>query len=210
MQVTGSNRTDEQTKIVSTRLLLSGHDFLMAASVVSEHKEGQAEGEVIDATVCFDTPKTMLVPEALYSPEMNRVYMAVNDLMLGDDECVVVASKDGVVALTAVDKRINTLLSNLENWTVRYTSPLLEGIVGYARAVRITLTDENSYVVVSDHGRLLYAEAFATTDPDNLLFVMNKLREVLSLKGCEVRVSGSGASATAERLTELFADCKAL
>lgn len=225
MQVTGSNRSGEQTKIVSTRLLLSGHDFLMASAAVRDceesltergtNVEGSAEkvcGARIDATVCFDTPRTVLVPETLYSPEMNRGYMAVNDFTLGDDECVVAAVQDGVVALMAVDKQICTLLSNLEaeKWCVHYTSPLLEGVVNYTRAVRITLTAENSYVTISDHGKLQYAEAFATTEPDNLLFVMSRLRELLSLKGYEVRVSGPSADAVAGRLSELWVDCKAL
>ena len=185
--------------------MLSGHDFLMARAALDELAEG-----VRELTVCIDSAKTVLVPAALYSTDMNEGYMAVNDKPVDDDERVVTASCGDVIALMAVDSRIATLLANLDECKVSYTSPLLEGVVGYTRAVRITLTAENTYVVVSDNGKLLYAEVFATTEPENLLFVMSKLNDVLSLKGYEVRVQGDAAPMVVESLAELFADCKIL
>lgn len=184
--------------------MLSGHDFLMARAALEELADAR------ELTVCVDSAKTVLVPAALYSTDMNEGYMAVNDKPVDDDERVVTASCGDMIALMAVDSRIATLLANLDECKVSYTSPLLEGVVGYTRAVRITLTAENTYVVVSDNGKLLYAEVFATTEPDNLMFVMSKLGDVLSLKGYEVRVQGDAAPMVVESLAELFADCKIL
>lgn len=184
--------------------MLSGHDFLMARAALDELADAR------ELIVCVDSAKTVLVPAALYSTDMNEGYMAVNDKPVDDDERVVTAASGDVVALMAVDSRIATLLANLDECKVSYTSPLLEGVVNYTRAVRITLTAENTYVVVSDNGKLLYAEVFATTEPDNLMFVMSKLDDVLSLKGYEVRVQGDAAPMIVESLSELFADCKIL
>ena len=51
--------------------MLSGHDFLMARAALDELAEG-----VRELTVCIDSAKTVLVPAALYSTDMNEGYMA--------------------------------------------------------------------------------------------------------------------------------------
>ena len=92
--------------------MLSGHDFLMARAALDELADAR------ELTVCVDSAKTVLVPAALYSTDMNEGYMAVNDKPVDDDESVVTAASGDVVALMAVDSRIATLLANLEECKV--------------------------------------------------------------------------------------------
>ena len=183
--------------------MLSGHDFLMATSVANE-LYAAAEVEI---AISVDSAKTVLVPAELYAPDMAVGYMCVNDRRPNDDECVIAATKGDIVALMALERRIVQLFEN-PLWRVTYHSPLLDGVVSYARAVRISLTANNCYVTISDNGKLLYAEAFATTEPDNIAFVLGKLREVLRIDGFEVRISGEGSEAVVERLSSMFKDCK--
>lgn len=205
MQVTGSKHPTNHEN-VSTRLMLSGHDFLMATSAV-ENLDGDA---ALNLTVSIDSAKTVLVPAELYTSEMAEGYLAVNDKAAGEGEKCVAAVAAGIVAVMAVDERIVRLLGSNPLWRVTYTSPLLEGVVSYTRAVRVTLTADNTHIVVSDHGKLLYAEVFATTEPDNILFVMTKLCEIMSIANFETRVAGPEAQAVAAMLAEVMTDCKAV
>ena len=66
--------------------MLSGHDFIMARAALDEVAEAR------EISVCIDSAKTVLVPAALYSTDMNEGYMAVNDKPVDDDESVVAAS----------------------------------------------------------------------------------------------------------------------
>ena len=111
------------------------------------------------------------------------------------------------MALIAVGRRLTQAFDN-QPWKVTYTSPLLDGIVSYTKAVRIKTIGQNTYVTISDNGSLQYAEVFATTDPTNIAFVMNKLGEVFKLNRYEIRVSGENAGEIVENLKDAFNNCK--
>jgi len=188
---------------VSTQLLLSGHDFLMAEN----HALALDPNAPANITICIDSAKTVLVPQELYEPALAEGYMAVNDKAVDDDECIVTARKGEIVALMAVSRRLVQAFDN-QSWKVTYTSPLLDGIVSYTKAVRIKTIAQNTYVTISDNGSLQYAEVFATTDPTNIAFVMNKLGEVFKLNRYEIRVSGENAGEIVENLKDAFNNCK--
>ena len=188
---------------MSTQLLLSGHDFLMAEN----HALALDPNAPARLTICIDSAKTVLVPQELYEPELAEGYMAVNDKALDDDECIVNAQKGEIVALIAVSRRLAQAFDN-PSWKVTYTSPLLDGIVSYTKAVRIQTTPHNTYITISNNGSLQYAEVFATTDPTNIAFVMNKLGEVFKLGRYEIKVTGDDAGAIVENLNDTFKNCQ--
>ncbi len=190
---------------MSTQLMLSGHNFIMAEQFANEMDEATP----VTLRVTIDSAKTILVPQSMYEPALAEGYLSVNDKPLVSDECIVTARKEDIVALMAVDQRVARALKN-DNWKVTYSSPLLEGITSYTKCVRITTTQENTYIIISNNGELQYAEVFATTELDNILFVVEKLREVLNIKGYEARVSGPNAVAVAESLKGLFKVCKTI
>lgn len=201
---TGVKTTNDKTpKIMSTQLMLSGHNFIMAEQFANELDENTPA----NLRVTIDSAKTILVPQSLYEPSMAEGYLSLNDKRVEREECIVTAQKADIVALMVIDQRIARALKN-DKWKVTYSSPLLEGVVSYAKCVRINITEQNTYITISDNGKLQYAEAFATTQIDNILFIVENLHEVLSIKGYEVRVSGPDAESVAEAMKGRFKVCK--
>ncbi len=190
---------------MSTQLMLSGHNFIMAEQFAKELDESTPA----NLRITIDSAKTILVPQSLYEPTLADGYMSINDKPLESDECIVTARKGDIIALMAIDQRIARALNN-DKWKITYSSPLLEGIISYAKGVRITMTPKNTYITISDNGKLMYAEAFATTDPNNVRFIMEKLHEVMKIKKYEARVSGPNAENVAQALNGLFKECKAV
>lgn len=199
MQETGSNKSDS-SKIVSIQLTLNGHNFRDILQTI----------EGIDSTmpcrikITADTSKTVLVPLKYFKQGLEANYLAINDKALTDEETAVTTQMDDIVAIMAVDAQVAHHLS--KEWKVEYHTPIFDGIMPFAKTVRILTTDENCYFIVCND-TLQYADVFAENEPENIAFIASKLSEAMGLKRYEVRIKGTQDETICALLKGIFRNC---
>lgn len=198
MQETGNN-SSETNNVMSIQLVLSGHNFLMAVDALNALPKGQA----CKITISVDSFKTVLVPDELFDDTCAEGYLAAANRASDDNERAVVIHSDGITAVCAVSAVVADLIASNPQWNVCYTTPLLDGIIPYSKTVRISLTPQNCYFVVCNNS-LRYAEVFAESDIDNIVFIASHLCHTMKLCGYDVKVRGTEVESVVERLKPLF------
>lgn len=191
MPATGNNIAAGD-KTMSTRLLLSGHNF----------SEAGLPQEASCAEFLLDTPDTLLVPAQLFEPGMEEAYMRRSGYSLAIEQCVAVSEPvDGVIALMAFPRSaVETL--NRRYGQCRFFSPLQE-IMGACHGVGVMLTQQCAYIVLRD-GELRFADVLSDTSVPSLVYCLHCLQKEFPASKFRVSVCGIGAEAVRKELSVYF------
>jgi hypothetical protein len=174
-----------QTK-VSIRLLSGGHSF--SASAIDQ----AAKSVIGDAVVEIVTPKTTLVPAAVFRAEVAVDCLAMVGLAPSIDEVVVFSPEvDDRVAVMAINKACFAHLSLVFGDAVTFVSPLIMGRVP-KDGVLIELVDSVLYVRIFNGG-MLFGEAIEAKNDADLLFAIESINKVYHIYNMRVRAKGDVA-----------------
>jgi len=171
-----------------------------------------------NSVISFDTPKTVLVPEELYTPGGEADLLAFGGMAPSDGEVAVAsAARGGMVAVMAVPSaEWESAGEQLERGGVSVTSPLLDvacavteregGLLRLrgGRRVELVVTGANLYLAVGEGGRLMVAEALPDNSPDSVLYCMQLLGRRFELRRFRIRVSGENAADVANALGKYY------
>lgn len=153
----------------------------------------------------LDTPRAVLVPDELYTPESGLKYLAANNIVVGADECDVVtrSSKGDIVAVVVWDRAQIDYLNSRFGPRAKFSTPLLRRTWHSGRMMSLLLTPSNVYVNVFD-GRMRYAEAFPARSAADVVYYMEMLDRVYPLREWPVSVSGENARDTVRAVRKYF------
>ena len=181
-----------EKNIVSTRLVLSGHNF----------SREQLPDSSAFAVLLLDTAETLLIPAEMYEEGMQEGYMRRSGLDLTADKSIVVSAVvNGIVALMLFPKDIvDAVTGHFEHCEFR--SPLQE-IAGEKNVVRLFLTARMVYVALSGDS-LRFADVIEDRSTDTVLYLLQTLKKEFKTAGFRIKVSGEDARSMAERLSVYY------
>ena len=176
MQVTGSNVMSND-KVVSTRLVLSGHNFSAEQLLPS--------GGAVQ--VFLDTAETLLVPAQMYEEGLQTGYMKRSGMFPTAGESIVVSApmNDTVALMLFPTDAVKTI------------------IAGERNVVRLHMTERCTYVVLSDSA-LRFADVFEERNTDSVLYILQTLKKDFNVSGFRIKVSGEGAQQAARELSVYY------
>lgn len=148
--------------------------------------DGPIEVEVL-------TPRTMLIPEELFTPERACELLAAAGLPVpANEQTVCSAAHDGIIAIMAADGQVLRQIDQTLGERARYTTPLLSTSTTNGPTVRLNRCGGLLYTKVYNTG-LRFAEVIpASTDADVLYFI-ERLGGVFRLQEHTLRLEGSQA-----------------
>lgn len=182
-QVTGSNSSHTRFG-VSIQQSLDGHSFSRPELDACQPSDEMVEVELI-------LPKTMLVPEKLFSDESARELLAANGMPVDGDECCVVCMSEEpeTVALAAIEDRLRQKIAEMFP-RAQFSTPLGHRPQEASRCVWICRRGALLYVKVYREGVLQLAEVIpAATEADASYFV-GRLAALFPLAEYELRIAG--------------------
>lgn len=179
-------------KVVSTRLLLSGHNF----------SEEFLPAAIDEAVVLLDTEETLLVPADIYEEGMQTGYVLRSGMDLTEDKSIVVSpAVNGMVALMLFPKSIvETLVGRFGRCEFR--SPLQE-IAGEKNATRLFSTARCTYMTFSDDS-LRFADVIADRSTDTVLYLLQTLNKEYGTSRMRIKVGGEDARRLAGELSVYY------
>lgn len=191
MQVTGSNAMSND-KVVSTRLVLSGHNF-------SAEQLPPSGGAV---QVFLDTAETLLVPVQMYEEGMQTGYMQRSGMFPTAGESIVVSApmNDTVALMLFPTDAVKMIADRFEYCS--FLSPL-QVIAGERNVVRLHMTERSTYVALSDSA-LRFADVFEERNTDSVLYILQTLKKDFTFPGFRIKVSGEGAQQAAHELSVYY------
>lgn len=182
-RATGS-KSVSATKKVSIQLALDGHSF--SVSGVPASGDGPLDVEVL-------TPRTLLVPAALYRDGQAGMLLAAAGMPAETDDAIVRSDEqDAVVAVMAAGREAIEAVRAGAPAGVRFTTPLLEPIGGDVPAVRCRLAAGIAYIKVWD-GSLRMAEAIPAASEEDMLCLFERLGGVFALREYRLYFAGDEA-----------------
>lgn len=182
-RATGS-KSVSATKKVSIQLALDGHSFSVSGLPASG--DGPLDAEVL-------TPRTLLVPAALYRDEEAGMLLAAAGMPAEADDAIVRSDeRDAVVAVMAAGREAIDAVRACAPAGVRFTTPLLEPIDGDVPTVRCRLAAGIAYIKVWNE-TLRMAEAIPASSEEDMLCLFERLGAAFAL--CEYRLCLAGDEA---------------
>ncbi len=173
------------TKKVSIQLALDGHSFSVSG-VTAETVT--PEGAPLEVEVL--TPRTLLVPAALYREETAGAMLAAAGMPAAADDAIVRSEeRDGVVAVMAAGREAIEAVRASVPAGVRFTTPLLEPLDGDVPAVRGRVTAGIAYIKIWNDG-LRMAEAVPAATEEDLLCLFERLGEAFVLREYRLCLAG--------------------
>ena len=207
-QVTGKTNPASAANQVSIQLALDGHSFSLTRQPAARAMQADgAHPEELPAvlTVEIVTPRTLLVPEALFAPAQAACLLAADGKAPWTGETTVWSEPaDGVVAVMAVPEEA---LAQLSAATCRYTTPLLPLLSPAAPTVQLLPVGPYLYIKCW-HAGLQLAEVVPAPTEADLLYAMERIGQLFPAETCALRIAGPRARALAKLLKPLYPDTR--
>ena len=196
-QATGRINPRPAVNKVSIQLALDGHSF----SRSGEPRPEAEAGEVL--TVEILTPRTLLVPEALFAPERAAQLLAADGKApLPGETTVWSAPTDGVVAVMALPEEA---LGALPGTAHAYTTPLLDSL--NPTQPTLLVQSAGGYLYIKGwHAGLRLAEVLPAPTEADILYAVERLEPEFPAGQFALRVAGPRAKELAKLLKPLYPD----
>lgn len=196
-QATG-NKAPQSANKVSIQLSLDGHSFSAPALMGDFQGGGAVEVELL-------TPRTMLVPAALYDPAQGAGLLAANGMPLRAGECV--AASDPArpfVALMALPAEALRLVDVKFGSRALFTTPLLHDPSAAEPTVWICRKAGILYVKVYDDEALQMAEAIPAPEDADILYLFERMAAVFPLADYVLLITGNAPKSLRKLLGKSF------
>lgn len=136
--------------------------------------------------------QTLLVPEEEFSATLADAYLAAAGMACRPDQCCVYTpSKEGAVAVMAIDNTAHEMLQGIFGERMHYATPLLAPC-SIVRGVMLQRIETLLYVRVFDNG-LQFAEVLPMQNRADLQCYLSMLDSTYHIYNMEVRISGNPA-----------------
>ena len=199
-QATGKTNSGPTANKVSIQLALDGHSFSVSG------QPGAGEGPL---TVEILTPRTLLVPEALFAPERAALLLAADGKApLWDETTVCTLPEEGCVAVMAVPvaalDRLHELCGRGTPMPdVHYATPLLQPFNPARPTVQVQYRAGCLYVKVY-HAGLQLAEVLPAPGEADLRYAFERLAEVFPAKQYGLQLLGAEAHPLARQIGHYY------
>lgn len=192
------NKAPQSANKVSIQLSLDGHSFSAPALTGDFPGNGSVEVELL-------TPRTMLVPAALYDPAQGAGLLAANGMPLRAGECVAASDPSRqYVALMALPAEALRLVDEKLGSRALFTTPLLHDPSAAEPTVWISRRAEILYVKIYDAGALQMAEAVPAPEDADILYLFERMAAVFPLEDHVLRISGDTPKSLRKLLGKSF------
>ena len=200
-QVTGKTNPESTANKVSIQLALDGHSF----SVDGHPGTG---GEPL--TVEIRSPRTLLVPEALFAPERAELLLAADGKApLYGEVAVWSEPADGMVAVMAVPKEVLAQVKEQAgpDRALHYTTPLCFPLNPSRPTAQVQYLAGYLYIKIY-HAGLRLAEVLPAPEEADLRYVFERLEREFPARQFSLQLLGAEAHPIAKLVGKYYHDTR--
>ena len=214
-QVTGKTNLGSAANKVSIQLALDGHSFSLTglparAAAAAEEAPLAGDAGAPAWVVEVHTPRTLLVPEALFAPEAAALLLEADGKAPHASETIVHSRPaDGMVAVMALPAAaLEQLREGLGGETaLDYTTPLLHALSPAKPTLLLQWVARYLYIK-GWHAGLRLAEVLPAPTEADVLYALERLESEFQAKQYALRTAGARAKELAKLKRHLYPDTR--